>query len=191
MADPVTIGVVGMGASALGGVVNAFGNWFGGQTKGAMYDYQAGIAQMNAAVDRQNAQYALYSGEVKAQQAGMKARFQIGQARADQGASGLDVSSGSAAAVRDGMFKIAQQDTSIIRSNAAKIAYGYQVDAASKEAEATLDKYAASTSRTAGLIGAAGSLLGAAGSTASKWQAGKTAGLWGGDSGSWPDWDTG
>lgn len=177
--DPVSIGVIGLGATALGGAVNAFGNWFGGQTKGAYYDYQAGIAQMNAAVARQNAQYALYAGEVKAQQSGMKARFQIGQARADQGASGLDVNSGSAAQVREGMFKVAQQDQSIIRSNASKIAYGYQVDAASKEAEATLDRYAASTSRTAGTIAAVGSLLGTSGSLASKWEAGKTSGLWG------------
>jgi hypothetical protein len=184
MADPVTLGVVGMGASALGGAVNAFGNWFGGETKGAMYDYQAGIAQMNATVDRQNAAYAEYAGEVKAQQSGMKARFQIGQARADQGASGLDVNSGSATQVREGMYKVAQQDMSTIRSNAAKIAYGYNVDAAAKDAESTLDKYAASTSRTAGDIAAVGSLLGGAGSVASKWQGGGSAGLWGGGSGS-------
>jgi len=176
MAAPMAM--VGIGATVLGGAVNAFGSWFGGQTKGAMYDYQAGIAQMNAAVDRQNAQYAMYSGEVKAQQSGMKSRFQIGQARADQGASGLDVNSGSATQVREGMFKVAQQDQSIIRSNAAKIAYGYEVDAAAKDAEATLDQYAAKTSRTAGMISAVGSLLGTAGSVASKWQAGESAGVW-------------
>src|SRR5262245_10885336 len=142
MADPVTIGIAGLGMTAMGSAVGAYGEWFGGESKGAMYDYQAGVALMNKQIAEQNAKYALYAGEVQAQQAGMKARYQIGEAKATQAASGLDVGSGSAAAVREGMYKIAQQDIGIIRTNAAKQAYGYQVEAASKQAEAELDKYA-------------------------------------------------
>jgi|SRR5215475_3692415 len=175
MAAPMAI--VGIGATALGGVVSAFGNYFGGQSQGAMYDYQAGIALMNKQIAEQNANYAINAGEIKAQQAGMKARFEIGTAIAEGGASGLDVRSGSKAQVVQGMYKVAQQDMGIIRTNAAKEAYGYEVEAASDEAQANLDKYAAKFSRTSGTIAAFGSLLGAAGGVSSKWISAGQAGI--------------
>jgi hypothetical protein len=177
MADPATLAVVGIGSSALGGAVSAFGNWFGGESQGAMYDYQAAIARMNQQVAQQNAAYARSAGEIEAMQYGMKARYQIGAAKATQAASGLDVGSGSAVAVREGMYKVAQEDMGIIRSNAAKKAYGYEVEAVSKGAEAELDKYAAGYSRTAGKIAAIGSLLGGAGSVSSKWLSASQAGV--------------
>jgi len=178
MADPVTIMAgVGLGATALGGVTSAVGNWFGGESQGAMYDYRAGIALMNKQIAEQNANYAINAGEIKAEQAGMKARYEIGQQIAGGGASGLDVRSGSKAAVTAGMYKVAQQDLGIIRTNAAKEAYGYEVEAASDQAESELDKYAAKTSRTSGQIAAIGSLLGAAGSVSSKWIGAGQAGI--------------
>jgi|SRR5215472_1205083 len=176
MADPVTA-TIGMGATMLGSAVGAFGNWYGGQAQGAMQDYRAAVALMNKKVAEDNARYALSAGEIEAEQAGMKARFQIGEAKAVQGASGLDVNSGSNARVREGMWQVAQQDMGIIRTNAAKTAYGYQVEAASQQAQSQLDRYAANYDRTAGTISAFGSLLGGAGKVSSQWMSASRAGV--------------
>jgi hypothetical protein len=163
--------------TALGGITSAVGSIFGGQANAAMYNYQAGIAQMNAQIAKQNAAYEGALGEVQAQQQGMKTRSVISQTRANQGAGGLDVNTGTNAAVRTSELTLGQYDQAVIRSNAARRAYGFEVEASQDVAQAGAYRSAASTSQTAGLLGAFTSILGAGGSFASKWQQGKGAGL--------------
>ena len=167
MAAPVA--AVGIGAAIAGSMVSAYGNYQQGQAGAAEYNYKAGVAKMNQQIATQNANYARYAGEVQAQQEGMKVRSQIAQTRAEQGASNLDVGSGSAAAVQESDWKIGQTDLGTIRSNAAKRAYGYEVEGVQYGAESTLDRYAASESKIAGTTAAIGSLLGGASSVSSKW----------------------
>jgi hypothetical protein len=167
MAAPVA--AVGLGAAALGGVVSAFGNYQQGQASAAEATYQAGVAQMNQQIAQQNANYALYAGEVQAQQQGIKTAQQIATTKAEQGAGGLDVSSGSNALVRQSEYNVGQEDIALIRSDAAKRAYGYQVEGVQYGAQASLDKYAASESKIAGTTAAIGSILGGASSVSSKW----------------------
>jgi hypothetical protein len=57
----------------------------------------------------------------------------------------------------------------VIRANAAKKAYGFEVGAAEDVAQAGAYTVAGETSVTAGDIGAVSSVLGAAGSVSSKW----------------------
>jgi len=157
-----------LGATALGGITSAVGSIFGGQSSAAMYNYQAGIAAMNAQIAKQTAAYDTAVGEVQAQQQGMKTRAQIGQTRAQQGASGLDVNSGSNVQVRASEAEIGAEDQALIRSNAAFNAYSAEVQAANDTAQGQVDTMAASNSQTAGLIGGFTSILGAAGSFGSK-----------------------
>ena|SRR5882757_386847 len=177
MADPLTIAGIGMGASAAGSILGAFGAEQGGQAQSQMYQYQAAIAQMNSKIAKQNADYTRAVGEVQAQQSGMKTRAQVGQTVATQGASGLDVNKGSNVAVRQSETEIGQYEQTVIRSNAAKKAYGYEVEAASDTAQANLDTMAASQAEKAGDIGALSSLLGGASSVSSKWLQGRQIGL--------------
>jgi hypothetical protein len=167
MAAPVA--AVGLGAAALGGIVSAFGAYQGGQASAAEATYQAGVAQMNQQIAQQNANYALYAGEEQAQQQGIKTAQQIATTKAEQGAGGLDVSSGSNLAVRQSEYNVGQEDIALIRSDAAKRAYGYQVEGVQYGAQASLDKYAASESKIAGTTAAIGSILGGASSVSSKW----------------------
>lgn len=180
MADPITLGTLGLGATALGGGVGAIGSIFGGLGKGSMYDYQSGIAQQNALIAKQNADYQRQVGGVEAQQAGMRERFQQGKITAGLGASGLDVNSGSARNVTEGQQGISTMEQGLIRSNAARRAYGFEVEAYNKTAESQLLTTAGSNARTAGFIGGASSILGAAGSVASKWYQAGSVGLGGG-----------
>lgn len=178
--DPITIMAgASLATTAIGAGVSAYGAYQGGQAQKQMYDYKAAVAQVNQQIAKQNADYALHAGEVEAQQAGMKLRSEIGQIRAGQGASGLDIASGSAPLVRDSATRVGQENIAIIRSNAAKRAYGYEVEAMEHGAESTLDTVAGANAKTAGTISAIGSLLGGASSVSSKWVGYKTSGALG------------
>lgn len=187
MGDPATMAVASMGMKVGGSIMGAVGSMQSGEAAGRMYDYRAAVAGINKQIAQQNADYARYAGEVEAQQAGMKARYRIGAMRAQQAASGLALGSGSGARVLQSTYDVAQHDIAILRSNAAKKAYGYDVEAFEQGAQAELDRMAASQSRKAGKIGAISSLLGGATGVADKWQVATEKGIFGGGSGSGGD----
>lgn len=180
MADPLSLTAISLGASALGGATSAVSSIMGGNSQAAQFQYQSGIAAQNALIAKQNANYATAAGEVSAQQSGMKTRFQLGQTTAQQGAGGLAVGSGSNQRVVDSEREVGTEDQALIRSNAAKQAYGYEVTAAQDTAQSQMYTQAASGAKTAGEIGAFGSILGTAGSVSSKWLQASQSGAFGG-----------
>src|SRR5215471_3330383 len=125
MADPIT--AIGLGSTVMSGVVGAVGGVMGGQAQSNMYNYQAGIANLNATIAKQNAAYETALGEQQAQAQGMKTRATISQTRANQGAGGLDVNSGSNLQVRQSEAELGSYDMALIRNNAARRAYGQEV----------------------------------------------------------------
>jgi hypothetical protein len=167
--DPVSLGAISLGASAAGGATSAFGSIFGGQAAANQANYQAGIAQMNANIARQNASYELAKGEVEAQQSGMKTRYQIGSTKAIQGASGIDVNRGTAPLVRTSEAEVGSMNEATIRAGAARKAYGFDVEAAGQDATAQLDRMSASNAKTASYISAGSSILGTIGSVSGNW----------------------
>jgi hypothetical protein len=171
MVDPISIGAMAtmsLGATAAGGITGAVGGLMKGSSESAMYGYQAGVAQLNAKIARQNAAYEVALGEQQAQTQGMKTRATISQTRANQGAGGLDVNSGSNVQVQSSEAELGSYDQALIRNNAARRAYGFEVKATEAEAQANLDTMAASTSRTAGYLDAFTSVLGSAASFGTK-----------------------
>lgn len=217
--DPVSIGFgVSAATTALGAITSAEGSKQAGEAKARasmsqaasyeaqakMEEYKAGVARVNKQIAEQNKDYSLKIGETQAQAEGMKTRFQVGEARASGGASGLDVNRGSKARVIESTEAVGEQGQAVVRADAAKRAYGYDVEATNLEAQAKLDEMGASNLRigvagatsaaadyrTAGDIGATASLLGGASSVASKWTQASSAGMfgksttdWAGDSG--------
>lgn len=164
MADPISMMAVGgMVASAAGAGVKAFGDIQAGEASSKMYAYKAAVAE-------QNRRYQLQAGEIARQRSGMKTAQEIGQTTAIQGASNLDVASGSAARVRQSEKDVGIQEQGIITSDAARRAYG-------EEAEAGLDISASKQAKVAAGIGAAGSLLGGVSSVSDKWLAANKAGV--------------
>jgi hypothetical protein len=163
----------------MGGVLGAKGAEKSGQAQQQMYNYQAQVAQINATIDRQNAEYALNQGEQQAQQFGLHAAQQRGQIIANQGASGIAIGSGSNAEVVRSQDLLTRMDLTQIRSNAAKTAYDFSTKATMDLNQATLDTMAGANARTAGDINAASSILGTVGSVSSKWLQGKQMGMWG------------
>ncbi len=173
------VGAVGIGTSLAGGLLSAFGASQAGQRQQDMFNYQAQVARINAQIDKQNEEYARNKGEIEATQYGMKARQQMGAIRAAQGASGIDVNSGSSVDVQNSQRKVSQMDITQIRSNAAKVAYDYDVKSTMDLNQATLDVMAGENAKKAGDINAMSSILGTVGSVSSKWLQGNQAGMWG------------
>jgi len=171
-------GTVGLGATLAGGVLSAFGGAKTGAAQQQMYNYRAQVSRINADIDRQNAAWARQKGEQETVQYGLQAAQRMGKIRAAQGASGLDVNSGSNAKVQESQKAITRMDTSTIRSNAAKVAYDYETKATMDENQAGLDTMAGEYSKQAGELKAFGSILGTVSTVSSKWQQGKSTGLW-------------
>ena len=160
---------ISIGSTIAGGALGVYGSIFGGEAKANAANYQAGIAQMNAQVAQQNAAYESARGEYEAERSGMKARAEIGQTRAIQAASGVDVNRGSTVDVRTSMAQLGSLSEASIRNTAARKAFGFEVESAGDEAQSALDRMAASTAKTEGTIGAMSSLLSAAGGVSDKW----------------------
>lgn len=219
------MGLVGIGASIIGGGVQAqaagvqaqaaqtqiqgqimstIAKAFGMQVEAQQYEYQSNVAQYKKAVALfnsqtadQNAAYERDVGEISAQQSAMKTRADLGQMKAQQGASGIDVNSGSSVDVRESMIELGQYDEAMIRSNAAHKAYAFQVEGVQDRAQADLYQYESSMNLTqkqnaltaagmvmdtiplqqksmalagqAGQLGAETALVNTVGSVASKW----------------------
>ena len=180
MGDAKSIGQIGLGGTAAGGLLSAFGSLMQGSSNKNMYDYQAGVARLNQQIANQNAEFAIQTGEQDATKFGLKAGERMGQIKTTQAASGLDVRSGSAVQVRQSQATLDQMDLDTIRSNAAKTAYNYKVQGTMAGAQAELYSQAGKNSVVAGGIGAASSILGSAASVSSEWLQGQRVGLWGG-----------
>ena len=178
MADPFTWAAIGTAASAGGGILGAMGNMQQGQAQSGMYQYQAGVADVNAKIAKQNADYALATGETQAMTKGMEWRSRIGETTVRMGASGVAVGQGSSGDVIASEHKLANLDQGIIRNNAARQAYGYEVTASQDVAQAGMYRQAASDATSAGGLKAIGSILGGVSSVASKWSSGQSSGVY-------------
>jgi hypothetical protein len=164
-----------LGVGLAGAAVSAGGAIAQGDAAKANADYQAQVAANNAMIARQNAVWTEQSGEAKVAAQGMKTAQAAGTAKATQGASNIDVNSGSAANVRQAIGKLGALDALTIRSNTARTAYGYEVAATSDTAEAGLLRQEGSQEQTGADIGALGTFLSGASSVGgnyAKWQMG-------------------
>jgi hypothetical protein len=143
---------------------------------------QAQLAEYNAAVAHIQARDAIVRGEEEANRFRSSVRLMVGEQRAGFAAGNIDVGFGSAVDVQSDAALLGELDALTIRTNAAREAWGYRVEAEDLTTRAEIARQegrnAAETGRIgqqtaaaqgrgfarAGMIGAAGSLLGAGGS---------------------------
>lgn len=172
--------VVGMGATIAGGITQANAATAKGAATQQMNNYQAGVADINAKIARQNADFTLNKGEQEAVQYGLASSQRQGQIKAGQGASGIDINTGTAVDVRASQKMVSDLDMLQIRSNAAKTAYDYNVQAVSNENQANLYRMAGANAVTAASYEATASILGTVSSVSSKWTQGSQMGMFSG-----------
>ena len=163
---------IGIAASIAGAGIGAAGALSKGSSEAGMYNYQAGVADINSKIAKQNAAWSLGAGGVQAEQLGQKQAQRMGAIKAGQGANGLDVNSGSASGVRTSQTQTDEQDQGIVQTNAARRAYGYEVESAKFDADAAAARASGENAKTAGMFGAMSSLISGASSVASKWTQG-------------------
>lgn len=163
------MGMLAIVGTLLSGVMGAIGAISSANAASASANYQAAVAAQNAQIAKQNAEFERKSGEQQAQTEGLKDKAQIGGIIADEGASGLDITTGSKKGVIGSQQKLATYNEEIIRNNSARKAYDYETQAFNYEAQQGLFKLQASSARTGGMLSAFGSLLGTAGSVGQKW----------------------
>lgn len=154
---------------------------FGGLSSRNMYQYQGGIARMNADIAAQNADYALHTGHAEAARYGLGARQRMGKIVAAQAASNIDVGRGSARDVQEGQAYVTRMDIDQIHANAARKAYGYRVEEANQRAKAEAYDTAADNSLLAMGLNMGSTLLSGSTSVASRWLQARQAGIYGSD----------
>lgn len=121
-----------------GALLQAEGAVKASQARSQAAQYRAAVARNNQQLARQYAAMERTAGLIESEKAGLRTRQNLGTAKAIQSASGLDVASGSAAAVRDSIKDMGDLDAATIRSNASKRAFGYDITATQQAASAEL-----------------------------------------------------
>lgn len=161
--DPVSMTLaLAVGSAVAGGagaLEGAAGQKEVGQANSEAAAYQAQVATNNAAIAQENATMDIQAGEVAAVNKGLQTRATVGSEKANQGASGIDVNTGSAVDVRAGTAEMGMLDALTIRSDAAKKAYAQEVHATSDTAQSQLDTMQSQQALKAGDIAAEGTML--------------------------------
>lgn len=163
-------GAIAAGATVAAGVVQARGAAraeeaaLRAQEQQALF--QAQVAENNALIEEQNREQAIANAALQAQDQDIGARTELGALIAEQGASGLDLGSGSFLRVREGLESIASQDRERIieggrieAAGAAQRAADFRTQAAGARATATDARNAQSVARRTGRTGVFTSLI--------------------------------
>ena len=152
--------VIGTGVSMYGAEQSA-----AAQSKAA--NYQAAVAANNQITANADANYAVSAGEAQQESQAMSTRALLGNQKAAQASSGLDVNSGSAVDVRSSAAALGALSGLNIGNNAAMKAAQYRAQGASFGAQSALDTMHGASATTAGNINAISAGIGGAGSIAS------------------------
>ena len=150
------------GIGFAGSAANAYGQVQSAKATSNAANFNANVAAQNAIIATQKQQWVGEEGDQEASISQMKTAAKVGSIKANQGASGVDVGTGSHADVVTSAREVGMLDALTIRSNAARAAYGYATEAYSDKAQEALDRYAGKNAITAGNIGATSTILGGA-----------------------------
>jgi hypothetical protein len=172
-----TMGVVGANLGALGSTVG----WGGALAAGSAVmsgvssgmqanaqqqaqQYQAQVASNNAKLAGEQASSTVQAGQAAAMQSGLQAAQVLGEQKAALAANGVNLGSGSAIDLQATTHYLNAQDISNITNNAARQAWGYNVDSSNYAAQSGLSAWQGHSSNPAaiGTMGGASSLLGSA-----------------------------
>jgi hypothetical protein len=132
------------GLGAAGTMVGAFGQYEGMQAQSAMAAYQAQVARYNAQLARVSATYDSAAAQNAAVAVGLRTAQERGKYIAGEGASGVDVKTGSVAQVAKGIQTTGMQNAMYVRSEGMQRAYAKQIASWQDTAQAALDQYQSS-----------------------------------------------
>ncbi|EAO4364782.1 hypothetical protein E5197_17185 [Salmonella enterica subsp. enterica serovar Bere] len=114
--------------------------------------YQSAVADQNADVAEAQAQDAINRGNIEADQRRREMRQRAGTAAATMGATGAELSSGTALDVFGDNAQFGILDSLTTVNNAQREAYGYQVQSANYQAQSNAAQSAGSSAMTQTLL---------------------------------------
>lgn len=144
-----------------------FGSYFGAQTQKENLKAQMAIARLNADLARMDAEFAMMKGEKDIANLTLKAGNLKGAQTARLAASGVDITTGSAAELLKSTDIMKDADVQTIKMNALRESWGYKMQAVNYTNQATIAGSAASGINP--MLEGTTNLLGAAGKVASSW----------------------
>jgi hypothetical protein len=141
--------------------VSAYSSYTQANAQKKALNYQARVDANNAKIAEYQRSATLQQGEEQAQQAMAQRAQLIGKQRAALTSNGVDLNSGSAVDLLASTEFLGQQDVNQIQSNAARKAWGYDVEGGNATTQSNLDKWKADSTNpiTIGGMAGASSLL--------------------------------
>ncbi len=156
----------GVAMNAVGQIKAGHAQKAAGEAQQAAANSQADLADYNASVADAQAQDAESRGEIAASNFRRSVKGMIGAQRAGIAAGNIDVGFGSAVDVQADAARLGEMDVATIRTNAAREAWGYQVQATDLRASADIARktgvyqaQAGEAAQSASYFGAAGTIL--------------------------------
>jgi hypothetical protein len=145
-------------------------------------NYNAQVANNNATIANQQRSATLQQGEADAQTVMRKEASMIGDQRAQMAANGIDLTQGSAQDILASTKFLGGIDVNNIQSNAARQAWGYEVQGMNDKSAATMETWKANSINPTeiGLMAGGTSLLSSIGGAASSYAGSKGGGSSGG-----------
>jgi hypothetical protein len=143
-------------------IVMAAATAYGAYSQYKQGQYQSAVARNNQSIAEQNANLITQQGAVAEQTQRQKTAQLIGMERANEGASGVSLDSGSPLRLQSDTATLGEVDALTIRNNAAIAAWGARSQASSFGSQAKADALT-------GELNAGGSLLSGAAATGSAW----------------------
>ena len=145
-------------------------------------EYNAQIANNNAIIAAQQRSTTLQQGEAEAHKSMRDQAQMIGAQRAQMAANGIDLTQGSAQDILASTKFLGGIDVNTIQSNAARQAWGYEVQGMNDKNAATMETWKANSINPSqiGAMAAGSSLLSSIGGAASSYAGSKGGGSSGG-----------
>jgi hypothetical protein len=133
MAAPLIIAAIGAAAGTYGAVKQQ-------QAANDANEYNAQMQERNAKLADAQAQDALKRGEQDANTMRTRARSVMGQQKSALSSSGVDITSGTAQDLFSSSINTGEQDAMKVKANAAKEAWGYQMQSQNDVEQARLNR---------------------------------------------------
>lgn len=146
----------------MGDLVTAVGDIFSGVSEQGAANAQKNIARQNAEIAERNATLTMAAAEGQEEQLGMRNKAIAGAIKTRQAAGGVDVNSGSAKDVQTSQRALGMLDVMTLKSNAAREAFGFKVQAKQFRDEAAIAKSKANQAMVGASLNAFSSLVGGA-----------------------------
>lgn len=166
-----------LAASAIGTAVSVYGSVQQGKAAQGQANYQATVDRNNKIISDRYAADAIERGKEAEADQRRKTQQIIANQRVGFAANGIDLGSDVVSETLSDSAMLGELDALTIRSNAAREAYGYQVQGMNYEASATNQILAGKNARSAGRTAAMSTLLSGAASVGNSYADYKSKGI--------------